>query len=123
MLARFASSTPTVYDRMYADMGVNVTVVDLQGHRHSLRALSGQTVADVMREQSDALGHHLSGRVWTGNNYEGHVKIPTELFARFPLTDAQREILEDIALPGTIDAQCVQGLGICCNVALLLVLD
>ncbi|KAK2077155.1 hypothetical protein QBZ16_004789 [Prototheca wickerhamii] len=95
--ARLSSSAPTVFDKI-----VQLTVVDREGHRHVLRGLEGQTVADVLENNVELFGDDvLVTSPSKPDEFEGHIKIPSELFGTFPGSD--KRALETIADVNDVD--------------------
>lgn len=84
---------------------VPLTVVDLEGRRHALRGLEGQSVADVLSDNIDTFSSDVVALSPEGSDaYESHVKIPAELFPVYPAPtgDAAAE-LSQVAADGSID--------------------
>ncbi|KAK9832037.1 hypothetical protein WJX81_000535 [Elliptochloris bilobata] len=86
---------PSVFDKM-----VQLTVIDVEGKRITLRGLEGQLLVEVLAEHS----HELGGDQVIGLSPEGrgmleaHVTVPNEWLALLPpLTDEDRRVLEEIA--------------------------
>ncbi|KAL6775701.1 NUOP3 [Auxenochlorella protothecoides x Auxenochlorella symbiontica] len=97
---RYGSAAPSVFDKI-----VQLTVVDKEGHRHVLRGLEGQTVADVLQGHTDILGEDvLALSPSVPDQLEAHIKIPTELFDTFPApSDEVARQLTQVAAPASID--------------------
>lgn len=98
-LARAASSAPKVADKI-----VTVTVVDQVGRRHVLRGLEGQSIVDVVQENSSMFSGDVVCLSPEGQGRgEMHVKVPNEMEAHLPMTHDDTKVLGSVAAQGTID--------------------
>ncbi|KAL3155796.1 hypothetical protein ABBQ32_012812 [Trebouxia sp. C0010 RCD-2024] len=90
---RWASTAPSIYDRM-----VQVTVVDVYGQRHVLRALTGHTLVDVLSEHQELLGNEEVTESPEGRGaLECVVSVPNEFLNQIPQTKEYLQQLRQIA--------------------------
>jgi hypothetical protein len=85
---RAAPTAPTAGVRIAArsfasnhvvDSIVTIHCIDASGHRHTLRGLEGQSLADVFAEHTDVLGADAVAASPEGRGkVEAHVKVPGE---------------------------------------------
>lgn len=86
------SSAPSIYDRM-----VQITVVDVYGQRHVLRALTGHTLVDVLQEHSELLGSEEVTESPEGRGVvECVVSVPNEFLEQIPQTKDYLQQLRQI---------------------------
>jgi hypothetical protein len=81
------------------DSIVTIHCIDASGHRHTLRGLEGQSLADVFAEHTDVLGADAVAPSPEGRGkVEAHVKVPGEWAGVVGSVDGEdAEVLEALA--------------------------